>query len=70
MNRNKCTVVKAHAQLDALTERILAQLGEEGAAIRRRLQLFYRRRSTRGQPVCVAASQEMPLPRAERRSMA
>ena len=62
--RNKRTEIKAHEQLAALTERILSQMGEEGAVIRRRLQLFYRRRASRnhapGDPQFDAANGDSP----------
>jgi hypothetical protein len=57
MKSNKRTVIKAHDQLEALTERILGQMGKEGEAIRRKLKLFYRRRH--GQPLCVVGGKEM-----------
>jgi hypothetical protein len=43
--RNKRTEIKAHEQLTTLTEHILAQMGEEGRTIRKKLQLFYQRRA-------------------------
>jgi hypothetical protein len=45
MKRNKRTEIMAHEELTPLTEQILAQLGQEGAAIRRRLKFFYRQRA-------------------------
>jgi len=45
MKRNKRTEVMAHEQLTPLTEQILAEMGQEGAAIRRRLKIFYRQRA-------------------------
>jgi hypothetical protein len=50
MKRNKRTEIKAHEQLTVLTERILAQMGEEGLLIRRKLKLFYQRRAVQSQP--------------------
>ncbi|MBM4285284.1 MAG: hypothetical protein FJ128_08535 [Deltaproteobacteria bacterium] len=44
MKRNKRTTVKAHDGLTPLTEHILATMGQEGAAIRKRLKTFYRER--------------------------
>jgi hypothetical protein len=45
MKRNKRTETMGHQDLTPLTEYILAQLGDEGAEIRDRLKIFYRRRS-------------------------
>ncbi len=45
MKRNKRTETMGHEDLTPLTEYILAQLGDEGADIRKRLKKFYRRRS-------------------------
>ncbi len=45
MKRNKRTVVLAHDDLSPLTEHILAKMGREGTAIRRRLKNFYRERA-------------------------
>jgi hypothetical protein len=45
MQRNKRTTTLGHEDLTPLTEQILDQMGEEGAAIRRRLKHFYRCRS-------------------------
>ena len=43
--RNKRTEIVAHMELAPLTEQILAQMGQEGAAILRRLKIFYRQRA-------------------------
>ncbi|OGR24438.1 MAG: hypothetical protein A2139_08985 [Desulfobacca sp. RBG_16_60_12] len=45
MKRNKRTETMGHEDLTPLTEYILAQMGEEGAEIRKRLKKFYRRRA-------------------------
>ena len=45
MKRNKRTETMGHEDLSPLTEYILAQMGEEGAEIRKRLKKFYRRRA-------------------------
>jgi hypothetical protein len=45
MKRNKRTEIIAHEDLTPLTEQILAQMGEEGADIRKRLKKFYRNRA-------------------------
>ena len=45
MKRNKRTETLGHEDLTPLTEYILSQLGDEGAEIRERLIIFYRRRS-------------------------
>jgi hypothetical protein len=45
MKRNKRTETMGHEDLTPLTEYILAQMGEEGAEIRKRLKNFYRRRA-------------------------
>ncbi|MEW6386866.1 MAG: hypothetical protein AB1491_05040 [Thermodesulfobacteriota bacterium] len=50
MKRNKRTVIMAHEELTPLTEHILAQMGKEGTAIRRRLKSFYRERGLGSQP--------------------
>jgi hypothetical protein len=50
MKRNKRTEIMAHEQLTPLTEQILAQLGQEGSAIRRRLKNFYRQRAQDTRP--------------------
>jgi hypothetical protein len=46
MTRNKRTEVVAQAGLTHLTRHILEKMGPEGAIIRHRLQLFYRKRAT------------------------
>ncbi|MHB9074598.1 MAG: hypothetical protein ACYC6G_13860 [Desulfobaccales bacterium] len=43
--RNKRTDILAHIELAPITEQILAQMGQEGADIRRRLTVFYRQRA-------------------------
>jgi hypothetical protein len=43
--RNKRTEIMAHVELAPLTESILAEMGQEGATIRERLTVFYRRRA-------------------------
>jgi hypothetical protein len=43
--RNKRTVIMAHMELAPLTEHILAQMGQEGADLRKRLKVFYRQRA-------------------------
>ena len=45
MKRNKRTETMGHQDLTPLTELILAQMGDEGAEIRKRLKNLYRRRS-------------------------
>jgi hypothetical protein len=45
MKRNKRTTVLAHEDLAPLTEHILAKMGKEGLAIRKRLKTFYRTRT-------------------------
>jgi len=45
MKRNKRTTVLAHEDLAPLTEHILAKMGKEGLAIRKRLKSFYRNRT-------------------------
>jgi hypothetical protein len=45
MKRNKRTTVIAHEDLAPLTEHILAKMGKEGLAIRKRLKTFYRTRA-------------------------
>ena len=45
MKRNKRTETRGHEDLTPLTEYILAQMGEEGAEIRKRLKKFYRRQA-------------------------
>ncbi len=45
MKRNKRTTVLAHEDLAPLTEHILAKMGKEGSAIRKRLKTFYRTRT-------------------------
>jgi hypothetical protein len=46
MKRNKRTEAMSHEDLTPLTEQVLAQMGDEGADIRRRLKQFYRSRAT------------------------
>jgi len=48
MKRNKRTEIMAHEEIMPLTEHILAQMGTEGANIRKRLKIFYRRRAVKG----------------------
>jgi hypothetical protein len=43
--RNKRTDILANIELAPITEQILAQMGQEGADIRRRLTVFYRQRA-------------------------
>lgn len=50
MKRNKRTIIMAHEELTPLTEHVLAQMGKEGNAIRRRLKSFYRERGLDNQP--------------------
>jgi hypothetical protein len=45
MKRNKRTETMAHEDLTPLTEFILAQMGDAGIDIRKRLKKLYRRRS-------------------------
>lgn len=45
MKRNQRTVAVARKELAPLTERVLAQMGQEGAVIRQRLLLFYQARA-------------------------
>lgn len=47
--RNKRTDIMAHVELTPLTEHILAQMGQEGDHIRKRLKIFYRRRLDKNQ---------------------
>ncbi len=49
MKRRKRTEKIALQDLAPVTERILAKMGAEGAEIRRRLQLFYRKRAGAGE---------------------
>lgn len=49
MKRNKRTEIKGHADLAPLTEQILADMGEEGDGIRKRLKKFYRNRTLKDQ---------------------
>lgn len=49
MKRNKRTEKISNQNLSPLTEKILAKMGSEGAAIRRRLQLFYQTRDESGE---------------------
>jgi hypothetical protein len=51
MNRNKRTETMGHEDLTPLTEHILAQMGDEGADIRKRLKNFYRGRSLNNLPL-------------------
>jgi hypothetical protein len=51
MKRNKRTEIMGHQDLTPLTELILAQLGDEGSEIRKRLKKLYRRRSLDSLPV-------------------
>lgn len=44
MKRNKRTVAMGHEELTPLTEHILAQMGDQGVDIRKRLKNLYRRR--------------------------
>jgi hypothetical protein len=45
--RNKRTEIMAPKELAPLTEQILAQMGQEGATIRRRLKIFFQQRVNR-----------------------
>ncbi len=49
MKRNKRTEKVCDQNLTPLTEKILAMMGSEGVAIRRRLQLFYQTRAESGE---------------------
>ena len=49
MKRNKRTEKVGDQNLSPLTEKVLALMGSEGAAIRRRLQLFYQTRVEPGE---------------------
>ncbi len=49
MKRNKRTEKICDPGLNPLTERILTKMGLEGAAIRRRLQIFYQTRAEMGE---------------------
>lgn len=49
MKRNKRTEKIGDPNLSPLTEKILAKMGSEGVAIRRRLQLFYQTRAEPGE---------------------
>ncbi len=51
MKRNKRTETMGHEELTPLTEHILAQMGDEGADIRKRLKNFYRSRSLNKLPL-------------------
>ena len=50
MKRNKRTEIMGHDELNPLTEQILAQMGPEGADIRKRLKIFYRQRASKNPP--------------------
>jgi len=50
MKRNKRTEIMGHEDLNPLTERILLQMGPEGAGIRKRLKTFYRQRVSKNPP--------------------
>jgi hypothetical protein len=43
--RNKRTDIMVHVELAPLTESILAQMGQEGANIRKKLKVFYSQRT-------------------------
>jgi hypothetical protein len=45
--RNKRTDILANMELAPITEQILAQMGQEGADIRKRLTVFYRQRASK-----------------------
>ena len=47
MKRNKRTEIMGHEELNPLTEQVLAQMGPEGADIRKRLKTFYRQRANK-----------------------
>jgi len=47
MKRNKRTEIKGHEELTPLTDQILAEMGEDGKEIRKRLREFYRQRAFR-----------------------
>jgi hypothetical protein len=47
--RNRRTDIMVHLELAPLTEQILAQMGQEGVNIRKRLKVFYRRRAGKNQ---------------------
>ena len=49
MKRSKRTDKIGDQDLSPLTEKILAKMGSEGAAIRRRLQVFYQTRAEPGE---------------------
>ncbi len=49
MKRNKRTEKICDQNLSPLTEKVLAKMGSEGIAIRRRLQLFYQTRTEPGE---------------------
>ena len=51
MKRNKRTEIKGLEALAPLTEQILAQMGQEGADIRKRLEKFYRTRAFKNRPL-------------------
>ena len=51
MKRNKRTINMGHEDLTPLTERILAQMGDDGVNIRERLKKLYRRRSLLKNPL-------------------
>lgn len=51
MKRNKRTVTLGHDDLTPMTEHILAQMGDEGVDIRKRLKKFYRRRYIKNPPI-------------------
>jgi ATP-dependent exoDNAse (exonuclease V) beta subunit len=50
MKRNKRTEIMGHEDLNPLTEQVLAQMGPEGADIRKRLKTFYRQRANKNPP--------------------
>ncbi len=47
--RNRRTDIMARVELAPLTEQILAQMGPEGATIRKRLKIFYGQRACKEQ---------------------
>ena len=49
MKRNKRTEKIGDQDMSPLTEKILAKMGSEGAAIRQRLQVFYQTRTEPGE---------------------
>jgi hypothetical protein len=50
--RNKRTETMAHMELTPITEQILAQMGPEGAIIRKRLKIFFYQKTCKNHGCC------------------